>query len=78
MKKNHLVLMIGFALTVLLLSVVPVSIMAQDTAVTLDFYYPTAVDGPATQVIQGYADKFHEMYPNITINPVYTGSYTQT
>mgnify|MGYP001175072375 CR=1 FL=1 len=76
MKKTHVVSLTAFILVSLLLSLVPA--LAQDNAVTLDFYYPTAVDGPASQVIQGYADQFHQLYPNITVNPVYTGSYTQT
>jgi sn-glycerol 3-phosphate transport system substrate-binding protein len=63
-------------LVVLVLAVVP---FAQAQAqVIVDFYYPTAVDGPITQVIQGYAQQFEAKHPNIKINPIYTGSYTQT
>lgn len=50
---------------------------AQDEIV-IDFYYPIAVDGPLTEVIQGYADDFMAANPGIVINPVYTGSYQQT
>jgi len=53
----------------------PVS--AQDDIV-IDFYYPIAVDGPLTEVIDGYAADFMEANPGIVINPTYTGSYTQT
>jgi sn-glycerol 3-phosphate transport system substrate-binding protein len=53
------------------------AIQAQDD-ITIDFYYPIAVDGPLTAVIQGYADSFMASHEGITINPVYTGSYTQT
>ncbi|MCB9451058.1 MAG: ABC transporter substrate-binding protein [Anaerolineaceae bacterium] len=77
MKKHQFVSLTAFVLVCLLLSVVPAA-LAQDNAITLDFYFPTAADGPASQVFQGYADQFHELYPNITVNPVYTGSYTQT
>jgi sn-glycerol 3-phosphate transport system substrate-binding protein len=58
-----------------LLGVIPA--FAQDT-LTIDFYYPTAVDAAINEIIQGYADQFHELHPDITINAVYTGSYTQT
>lgn len=53
------------------------AVTAQDEVV-IDFYYPLAVDGPLTAVIQEYADAFMEQNPNIRVNPVYTGSYTQT
>ncbi|MBL8165854.1 MAG: ABC transporter substrate-binding protein [Anaerolineae bacterium] len=53
------------------------STLAQD-GVTVNFYYPTAVDAPINEIIQGYADQFMAANPGITINPVYTGTYTQT
>lgn len=53
------------------------AVQAQEEIV-IDFYYPIAVDGPLTTVIQGYADDFMASHEGITINPVYTGSYTQT
>src|SRR6187549_2288452 len=62
-------------LVLALLGVIPA--LAQDT-LTIDFYYPTAVDAAVNEIIQGYADQFHELHPEITINAVYTGSYTQT
>ena len=61
-----------------LLIVAPLSVMAQDEPIEINFYYPVAVDAPAAQILQGYADSFHEANPNITINLTYTGSYTQT
>ncbi len=62
---------------VLLLAVV--GVQAQDGGeVVVDFYYPTAVDGPIGEVIQRYADQFMAENPGIVINPVYTGSYNQT
>ncbi|MFN8447032.1 MAG: ABC transporter substrate-binding protein [Anaerolineae bacterium] len=60
-----------------LLLIAPLSVLAQDQ-ITVNFYYPTAVDAPITEIIQHYADQFHELNPNITINPTYTGSYVQT
>ncbi|XWX03673.1 ABC transporter substrate-binding protein [Aggregatilineales bacterium SYSU G02658] len=50
---------------------------AQET-ITIDFYYPTAVDAPINAIIQEYADQFMAQNPGIRINPVYTGTYTQT
>lgn len=51
--------------------------LAQEDIV-IDFYYPIAVDGPLTEVVQGYADEFMAENPGVVVNPVYTGSYTQT
>lgn len=53
------------------------AVSAQDEIV-IDFYYPIAVDGPLTEVIDGYAAEFMEANPGVVINPTYTGSYTQT
>ncbi len=61
-----------------LLLITPLSVMAQDEPIEINFYYPTAVDAPVTENLQGYADDFHAANPNITINLTYTGSYTQT
>lgn len=60
----------------LLAFVVPTS-MAQEPIV-IDFYYPTAVDAPINDIINRYAEQFEAANPGININPVYSGSYTQT
>jgi sn-glycerol 3-phosphate transport system substrate-binding protein len=60
---------------VLAMFIVPAA--AQDKIV-VDFYYPTAVDGNIDEIIQRYAEQFEAMHPDIDINAVYTGSYTQT
>jgi sn-glycerol 3-phosphate transport system substrate-binding protein len=67
------VLLVLFALLML----TSMSVMAQE-AVTIDFYYPTAVDGPIDEILQGYAEQFMAENPNVTVNVTYTGSYTQT
>ena len=46
--------------------------------VNLTFYYPVAVGGPVTKIIDGYAQAYSEMTPGVTIEPVYTGSYQDT
>jgi sn-glycerol 3-phosphate transport system substrate-binding protein len=45
------------------------------SATELTFYYPIAVGGPITKVIDGYAAEFTKAHPDITVKPVYTGSY---
>lgn len=46
--------------------------------VQLDFYWASAVEGNLPAIFQGYADQFMAENPGITINVVYSGSYTQT
>jgi len=46
--------------------------------VTLTFYYPVAVAGPITQVIDGYIQKFQAANPNIKVNAVLSGGYPDT
>src|SRR5579883_2196957 len=45
------------------------------SATEITFYYPIAVGGPVTKIIDRYAEEFHKSHPDITVKPVYTGSY---
>ncbi len=47
-------------------------------ATTIDFLFPVAVGGPITKIIDGYAQDFERENPDIKVNPVYAGSYTDT
>ena len=66
-----------FGIVALLLAALTFGVAAQEP-VTIDFYFPTAVDGPISDILQGYADQFMEQNPHITVNVVYTGDYNQT
>ncbi|SMP58778.1 ABC transporter substrate-binding protein [Anoxynatronum buryatiense] len=46
--------------------------------VEITFYYPIAVGGPLTSVIEKMAADFMAEYPDIKVNPVFTGSYAET
>ncbi len=46
--------------------------------VELQFYFPVAVGGPITKIIDGLAQDFEKENPNIKIKPVYGGSYQDT
>lgn len=46
--------------------------------IVLTMNYPIAVGGPLTEKIQKICDDFHALNPNITVNPVYCGSYAET
>jgi sn-glycerol 3-phosphate transport system substrate-binding protein len=45
---------------------------------TIDFLFPVAVGGPITKIVDGYARAFEQANPDIKVNPVYAGSYTDT
>ncbi len=56
----------------------PTAPPASQAPVTLTFFYPVAVPGPITQLIDGYISKFEAANPNIKINPVLSGGYSDT
>jgi sn-glycerol 3-phosphate transport system substrate-binding protein len=72
-SRGLFVCLVGIALFVL-----PALVFAQDSTITLDFYYPTAVDAAVTEIMEGYAQQFEAANPGVDVNPVYTGSYVNT
>ncbi|MCW5745468.1 MAG: ABC transporter substrate-binding protein [Alphaproteobacteria bacterium] len=42
------------------------------------FFYPVAVGGPITKIIDGYAADFEKENPGITVKPIYAGTYQET
>lgn len=44
-------------------------------ATDITFYYPIAVGGPLTKVIDGYARGFEKAYPGVSVHPIYAGNY---
>lgn len=57
----------------------PETAMKQEAKpVELQFYFPVAVGGPITKLIDQLASDFHKENPTITVKPVYGGSYQDT
>jgi sn-glycerol 3-phosphate transport system substrate-binding protein len=52
------------------------STIAKD--IELSFYYPIAVGGPITKIIDGYAAAFEKENPGIKIHAIYAGTYQDT
>ncbi|MEO8739683.1 MAG: ABC transporter substrate-binding protein [Casimicrobiaceae bacterium] len=48
--------------------------MAQ-APVEISFYYPVAVGGPITKIIDGLAADFEKENPGVKVKPIYSGSY---
>ena len=44
----------------------------------LTMYYPIAVGGALTQVVDGLIAEFHEAHPDIRVNSIYAGNYDDT
>ncbi|HYX66801.1 MAG TPA: ABC transporter substrate-binding protein [Burkholderiales bacterium] len=45
------------------------------SAVDLTFYYPIAVGGPLTKVIDGFVAAFEKEHPDIKVHAIYAGNY---
>lgn len=48
---------------------------SQAKPVELEFYYPVAVGGPITKIVDGMVDQFEKNNPDIKIKSIYAGSY---
>lgn len=66
---NHLAAGLGLAAT---LAAAPVA------ATELTFFYPVAVGGPVTKIVDDMAAAFEQDHPGIRVKPVYSGSYQDT
>ena len=55
-----------------------VSTAARAEDVQVRMYFPVAVGGPVTKIIDEYAAAFEKVNPGIKIMPVYSGDYVQT
>src|SRR5437763_11434401 len=51
--------------------------LAQGTA-EVSFFYPIAVGGPITKIIDGYAADFEKANPSIKVKPIYSGTYQES
>jgi sn-glycerol 3-phosphate transport system substrate-binding protein len=51
---------------------------SQAKPVALTFFYPVAVPGPITKLIDGYIDRFQKANPGITVKAVLSGGYGDT
>ena len=51
---------------------------AAEAQTEITFYFPVAVGGPITRIIDGYAADFQRENPAIKVTPVYAGTYQDT
>src|SRR5579872_281343 len=51
---------------------------AAESTTEISFYFPVAVGGPITKIIDGYAADFQRENPSIKVTPIYAGTYQDT
>ena len=56
----------------------PMPALAQGAAQEISFFYPVAVGGPITKLIDTFAADFQKEKPGIKVNPIYAGTYQET
>jgi sn-glycerol 3-phosphate transport system substrate-binding protein len=54
------------------------AITAARAQTEISFYYPVAVGGPITKLIDGLAADFEKENPGIKVKPIYAGTYQET
>lgn len=69
LRTTTAIAMLGAALTI-------VNPAYAETELTM--YYPIAVGGPLTQVVDGIVDEFEAQNPDIKVNAIYAGNYDDT
>jgi sn-glycerol 3-phosphate transport system substrate-binding protein len=65
-------------LTTLALAAGLVAGTASAADVEVRMYFPVAVGGPVTKIIDDYATAFEKENPGIKVKPIYAGDYQQT
>jgi sn-glycerol 3-phosphate transport system substrate-binding protein len=58
-------------------ALVSICALAQAPA-EVSFFYPVAVGGPITKIVDGFAVEFEKENPNIKLKPIYSGSYQES
>ena len=54
------------------------AIVRADATTAIEFYFPVAVGGPITKIIDGYAAAFMQENPDLRVTPIYAGGYVDT
>jgi sn-glycerol 3-phosphate transport system substrate-binding protein len=65
--------MLGAATTLALPNIVRAAGLTE-----ISFYFPVAVGGPITKIVDGYAADFQRENPDIKVTPIYAGTYQDT
>src|SRR5262245_44486644 len=66
--------LVGRSLAGLVAAALSTLVLAQ-APVEISFYYPVAVGGPITKIVDGLAADFEKENPGIKVKPIYAGTY---
>src|SRR5918994_7160483 len=44
----------------------------------ISFFYPVAVGGPITRLVDAYVAEFEKANPDVKVRPIYAGTYQET
>ncbi|WP_254275816.1 ABC transporter substrate-binding protein [Halomonas sp. 3H] len=69
---------LSFPLTALAAGLLAAGPVTADDPVELTLYYPIAVGGALTEVIDGLVDQFEAEHPAISVDAIYAGNYDDT
>ncbi|WP_373183292.1 ABC transporter substrate-binding protein [Halomonas campaniensis] len=69
---------LSFPLTALAAGLLAAGPVTADDSVELTLYYPIAVGGALTEVIDGLVDQFEAEHPAISVDAIYAGNYDDT
>jgi sn-glycerol 3-phosphate transport system substrate-binding protein len=69
---------LAIALLALVTGLGPGAVPAAAQGTEITFYYPVAVGGPVTRIIDGLAADFMKEHPGIRVKPIYSGTYQET
>ncbi|MBB3331458.1 sn-glycerol 3-phosphate transport system substrate-binding protein [Halomonas campaniensis] len=69
---------LSFPLTALAAGLLAAGPVTADDPVELTLYYPIAVGGALTEVIDGLVDQFEAEHPDISVDAIYAGNYDDT
>ncbi|PLP59084.1 ABC transporter substrate-binding protein [Mesorhizobium loti] len=51
---------------------------AQAAPVEVNFYYPVAIGGPVTKIVDDLISRFEASHPDIKVKAIYSGTYSET
>src|SRR5258708_39326675 len=71
-KRLLPLMMVVIAVVSLLGSITPTR---AQSPIEISFYYPTAVGGPISKIMDGFAADFNKANPDIKVTPVFAGGY---
>jgi sn-glycerol 3-phosphate transport system substrate-binding protein len=54
------------------------AIAVAQAPVEVSFFYPVAVGGPITKIVDGFAADFEKENPGVKLKPIYSGSYQES